>query len=141
MNERTGRLEASPGAKNRQTKAQLSNVRSVGSNSSVVTSQGVEKVNIRNGEMKDRIGRRATSVQRRDKEASENEVKQKEARSRKERSRTKRRGRTEDAIVVAAVSERGLLALRGGGRSMLAVNCHEMIYNSVLRSMDDIAQD
>lgn len=28
-----------------------------------------------------------------------------------------------------------------GGRSMLAVNCHEMIYNSVLRSMDDIAQD
>ena len=31
--------------------------------------------------------------------------------------------------MVAAVSERGLLAL--GGRSMLAVNCHEMIYNIV----------
>lgn len=41
--------------------------------------------------------------------------------------------------MVAAVSERGLLALGGEGRSMLAVNCHEMIYNIVYSGVwDDI---
>ena len=40
--------------------------------------------------------------------------------------------------MVAAVSERGLLALGGEGRSMLAVNCHEMIYNIVCVVWGDI---